>query len=513
MSDAPRPSEADRQWIDDLLDGRSADAMPGDNADNDVLGRFERDPAAIDYLLERAALHAGLRRALKRRSLVAWAMPKALEDAAAEATPRRRAKPILAWIALASCLVLALAAWQTWSRPYATVITGVGTTSLGKGATVRSEPHELAAGVLEFETQRGAQVVIEAPAAFHFESTQRLIVTKGRVATDVPPTAKGFTVVTPSGEAVDLGTRFAVDVPISGSAEIHVFDGEVVARNRATAPRSLRDGEAFSLAAAESREIRTAAFIRKGEVPLLAKAVAAGQETRSRSATRQLRDDPALIAFVDFEEDGMPPLGSTADNSGGPTGQYRIVQGRWPGSRAADFTNVGDYLPLGVGGDAAWPQLTIAAWVRLDRLGAPYQSLYHTDDWTNRKPGQVHWMIAQAGVMRLALATLQIAPESIERQAFPESRTSVLGAEGRWMHLAFVYDCVAKTASFYVDGRPDGVTALVEAPPARLGSARVGNWNRQDRTLSGRIDEIAILGRGLSADEVRNLYEAGVPYR
>ena len=493
MSNKPFLHDDDRRLIDDLLDGGLAHPPAAD----ELLARLESDPEARHYLVERAVLHAGLRQSLSRRSLSEWAVSRAQEPK----VPRRRHArgPLIAWLAASACL-LAVVIGVIASRPYATVTVGIGTAGLDAGKAVRGEPYELAAGVLELETRRGAQIVIEAPATFRFESPQRLRMTKGRIAADVPPRAKGFTVVTPSGEAIDLGTRFAVDVPASGAAEVHVFSGEVVARAGTKTPTSLRDGEAFSLFANASRELRTAAFIRRGEVAELAAAVAAGQERHAQEATDRLREDPALIAAIDFDDDDH-------------AGQYRIVQGRWPGSRAADFTNVGDHLSLDVGGDADCPQLTVAAWVRLDRLGEPFQSLYHTDGWSKQNPGQVHWMIVSSGVMRLALPGWRLGANAIERHEHPESRTPVLGTVGRWMHLAFVYDSDARTASFYVDGRPDGVTELAFAPPARLGPARVGNWNAKDRKMSGRIDELVFVGRALSADEIRALYETGVPYR
>lgn len=507
MSDTARPVDDDRRLIDELLDGDLADGPDGADA---LLARLESDPATREHLLDRAVLHTGLRRSLGRRSLSEWAVSRARVPAAPlDAEPRGRGmrSPPLLWLALTVCVAVVVAG-LIWARPYATVTEGIGTADLATGRSVRSEPHKLAAGVLELETRRGARLVIEAPATFRFESPQRLHMTTGRIAADVPDRAKGFTVVTPSGEAIDLGTRFAVDVPASGAAEVHVFDGEVVARPGARGSTSLHDGEAFSLGANAARELRTAAFIRRGEVAELAAAVAAGQERRSRDAAERLRADPALIGFVDFEAGRPGTEAATAE-----AGQYRLVQGRWPGSRAADFTHSGDHLPVDVGGAAAWPHLTVAAWVRLDRLGAPFQSLFHTDGWTRHNPGQVHWMIVESGVMRLALQEWKLAAGAPERHGHPESRTSVLGAEGRWMHLAFVYDSEERTARFYVDGRPDGVTALEVAPPARLGPARVGNWNAQDRTLSGRIDELVFLGRALSAAEIRDLYEAGVPYR
>src|SRR5690606_12417470 len=101
-------------------------------------------------------------------------------------------------------------------------------------------------------TRRGALLAIEAPAIFRFESSQRLHLAKGRLAADVPPPAKGFTVVTPDGDAVDLGTRFGIDVREQGGSEIHVFEGEVVARAAGPGdPRSLRGGEALAMGGGE----------------------------------------------------------------------------------------------------------------------------------------------------------------------------------------------------------------------------------------------------------------------
>lgn len=504
MSDARRPDDADRWLIETLLDAASRDS----SADTDgLIARLEDDAEALDYLLDRAVLHAGLRQSLRRRSLAEWAVAQAPQATPSTMAPRRW-RPILSSVAAAFLLIVALASSQLWGLPCATVTMGIGTTGLATGQTVGREPHELPVGVLELRTHPGALIVIEAPASFRFESPQRLHLMKGRIAADVPQRARGFTVVTPSGEAIDLGTRFAVDVPPSGAAEVHVFDGEVVTRAGDHAATSLRNGEAVSLATNASRELRTAAFIRGDEVAELAAAFAAGQEHRSHEAMRRLREDPSLIAVVDFE--AGPP---TIDDRSDPAGQYRLLQGRWPGSRAADFTDVGDHLPLAVGGAVDWPQLTVTSWVRLDRLGEPFHSLYHTDGWTKQNPGQVHWMIIDSGVMRLAMPGWKLAAGATERHGHPESRTSVIGTEGRWIHLAFVYDTVTQTVRFYVDGRPDGVTMLEKAPPARLGPARVGNWNNHDRKLSGRIDELVFVGRALTADEIRDLSEAGGPYR
>ncbi len=408
-------------------------------------------------------------------------------------------------LAAASVMLMATAFWRLQAdRPeFARVRSSAGVAELAEGAVLRSGRYEIAGGTVEVETARGARLVIEAPARFWFESAQRLHLERGRLAADVPATAKGFTVVTPTGEAVDLGTKFGIDVPVGSAAEIHVFQGEVVAHpDRGGTVQSLHDGEALTLngQASTRRELRSAAFIRPDEFAALHAGLSLRQPARQVDAVNKLRADPALIALFDFESDL-------------PDGQYRMVQGRWPGSRAPEFVSVGDHMTLDVGGDREWPQLTLAAWVRLDRLGDPYQSLLHTDGWDKSNPGQVHWMVTRNATMRLALYGNTLAPGSVERNGYPDSRTSVLPEQGRWMHLATVYDASQRTVRFYLNGQLDSESRQQVAHAARLGASQVGNWNRTDRKLSGRVDELLLLGRAMTDDEVLELFAAGNPYR
>ncbi len=409
-------------------------------------------------------------------------------------------RPLVA-MAAAECVILGITLFlYSAQKPYAIVAGGVGIqASIIEG--IRGERHELKDGILELTTARGAKVVIEAPASFQFESAQKLHIFHGRVAADVPPSAKGFTVITPTGNAVDLGTKFGVDVPLQGESEVHVFQGEVIAQSSGGNRQSLRGGEAYALqnGAGASRELRSAAFVRPDEVAPLHAGLAAGQRTRSEAALAQLRQDPTLIALLDFDSD---PLAE---------GNYRMVQGRWPGSQAPEFVNVGDHMKIDVGGDREWPQLTLAAWVRLDRLGAPYQSLLHTDDWSASKPGQVHWMVTRAATMRLALFGNQFAPGSKSTEA--DSKTPVLPEQGRWIQVVTVYDSPTRTVRFYLNGVFDNEVHMNVAHPARLGPAQIGNWDLHDRKLSGRIDELLLLGRAMGDDEVHALFEAGNPYR
>ncbi len=405
---------------------------------------------------------------------------------------------------LAICLLLGAFGYYAYLPPaQLAIVENAAGLDFVAGAKVGRRTYEITAGTLELVTNRGARVVIEAPARFTFQSEQLLQLDYGRLAADVPPAAKGFTVITPSGKAVDLGTKFGVDMPQGGNAEVHVFQGEVIASSTTgDDARNLKDGEALRFAAEDQSpaNFRSAAFIQPGEVVQLHAALQAGQQVRSVSEIEKLRDDPDLISLIDFESDVRLP------------GNYRTVQGRWPGSKAAELVNIGEHVKLNVGGEHPWPQLTLAAWVRLDHLGEPYQSLLHTDGWDKSRKGQVHWMATKQSTMRLALRDNKLAPTDQPNSGFPDSQIAVLPEQGRWVHLAAVYDADKQTVRFYFNGQFDNEVALSQAYPGLLGSAQIGNWNEIDRKLSGRVDELLIMGRAMSDKEMQALYDAGNPY-
>lgn len=369
-------------------------------------------------------------------------------------------------------------------------------TSFAEGQSLGGEACVLERGSLELRTSRGVTLVIEAPAEFRFESAQRMHLVRGRLSADVPPAGKGFTVVTPSGKVVDLGTRFGVDITDKNSAEVHVFKGEVIAQaGQAAKKQSLKEDQALTLNAgtATPRELRNAAFIRSDELEQLAAGLLAGQPARWKSSLVELGHDPALVALLDL--DGPLP------------GLYRPAQGRWPGAAAVEFTQPGDYLSVGLQGQT--DELTLAAWVRLDRVPHAINSLLHTDGWG--QPGQPHWMVAENQRMRFAIYDLRCVDQRDNR--YPQSSRKVTAATGRWTHLATVYRAREKTVRFYIDGEFDNEVALLEGIPVVLGPARVGNWNRQDRILSGRLDELVVLRRAMDDQAIKKLFEAGNPYQ
>ena len=88
------------------------------------------------------------------------------------------------------------------------------------------------------------------------------------------------------------------------------------------------------------------------------------------------------------------------------------------------------------------------------------------------------------------------------------------------VQLAVVFDRTSRRVSHFVDGEEISSEAMRpdSEHPIWLDYAEIGNWNyakRLDRSpvrnLNGRLDELLIFDRALSAAEVQHLSRSGQP--
>ena len=86
----------------------------------------------------------------------------------------------------------------------------------------------LAEGLAAILFNSGVQLRIEGPADIEVVTPMKCIVRRGRVLAKVPPSGKGFVMVTPSSILTDYGTEFGVAVAAdSDAAVVSVFKGRV----------------------------------------------------------------------------------------------------------------------------------------------------------------------------------------------------------------------------------------------------------------------------------------------
>ena len=440
-------------------------------------------------------------------------------------------------LALAACLAMLLAGVGWWRRNPSThrpEATSRAVAMLNRAVNARWNPENsgpqlgaplepgrlrLESGLVQIVFYNGARVAIEGPADFQVVSPGEAVCTTGRITAEVPPQARGFRVTAPGFEVIDLGTSFGLNVG-NDRTELHVFEGTVEFRASPNAThRSLSAGE--GAVAEGTLPLRLVAANPSGFSSLFAlqaRSVAADSARYSqwRRANDQLRNDPSLWVHFDFEP-GSPSDWRLA-NSGSLSGTVpdaTIVgcqwqEGRWATKPALEFRGVSDRVRVSVPGPCE--SLTLAAWVRVQGLDRPINSLFMSDGFV---PGTVHWVIRNDGVLGLTV----IGPQG-DHQILTSPPVITMDQFGIWTHLAVALDSREHRAIHYVNGQPVSQHRVRISPPFELGAAELGNWNAVGfpgndpfliRNFSGVMDEFCLFGRALDDGEVHALYTQGKP--
>lgn len=85
-------------------------------------------------------------------------------------------------------------------------------------------------GLVEISFVTGATVLLSGPASLELKTSNSAQLRFGKLTARVPKSAIGFTIVSPEGKVVDLGTEFGMLVSPDGATDVVVFEGEVTAQ-------------------------------------------------------------------------------------------------------------------------------------------------------------------------------------------------------------------------------------------------------------------------------------------
>ncbi len=377
----------------------------------------------------------------------------------------------------------------------------------------------LEGGLAQIVFYSGARVVIEGPTDLQILSQNEAICPLGRVLAEAPEQARGFRVKTGQINVVDLGTAFGIEAS-GGQSEVDVFKGEVELSAKGVAAQPLRQGGAACVAggrAARFMAARRDDFTNMLEFQQRSLAAETLRYDQWRLKSAELDQDSSLVARFDFE--GLGESESTLRNRAQRSGSVsdgaiigcQPAQGRWREKQALEFQSVNDRVRFAAPGD--FESLTLSAWVCVKGLDRQFNSLVMSDGFDG---GTIHWLIRNDGV--LGLTVFGAGRNEFQILTSPP----VIGVEnlGTWLQLAVVLNGQTGEATQYLNGLPVSRRALKIAPPFRISSAELGNWNaRRDsgsepsliRNLSGSIDEFELFSRGLSDAEVWDLYTEGKP--
>lgn len=369
----------------------------------------------------------------------------------------------------------------------------------------------LKSGLAQIEFNDGARVILEGPAELEIRSRAEAFCSAGRLSAQVPAAAHGFKISSARMTVVDVGTAFGFETR-DGAAAVHVFEGKVQLADAVNVPKhELLAGQALSVNAAGTwRELPAATALFPNVAALERRAASSWQRRAAewKQASSALQNDPTLILHYTFEGDSnfdrrLPNVahGEPRAADGAIVG-CRWAEGRWPGKGALEFKGAGDLVRIEIPG--VFDALTLAAWVRVDSLDHTFNSLLMADAFDR---GAMHWQITKGGAVRLGLSG---AGDFDTPTVFPPERL------GQWVHLAVVVDRAGHRLAHFVDGQEVLSRPLKLEVPLGFGRAEVGNWNsdtRRERApmrgFSGRMDEMLVFRRALSAGEVRNLARSG----
>ena len=209
---------------------------------------------------------------------------------------------------------------------------------------------------------------------------------------------------------------------------------------------------------------------------------------------------PEIVALYRFDETtGTSAADSSGNFGGGPitlSGGASFAAGRTGRALSLDGSSGYAALPAGLLGNVG--DVTVAVWVNLTTV-APWSRIF--DFGSGTQTNMFLTPQSGAGTLRFAITTNGAGAEEIINApaALPT---------GAWKHV--VVTIGGGTGILYVDGVEQSRAAVTLGPSALGPTAATYLGKSQyssDPLLDGKIDELRIYSRALSASEVRTLFQ------
>lgn len=243
-----KENDFDKERLLDLIGGLLDDGLDSDGR-RELARVLEASPDARKIYLSQMDLHARL-----HLDHVSGLTPALMREAVGP--PLRRGFLLRRWAAAAIAACIAVLAALVWSEsPGDHGFARIESTSAARwessdlptttGSRLGQGTLRLADGLATLRFDSGASITLEAPAELTLVDAMRCILSEGTVVGDVPDSAHGFLITTPSAEVIDHGTRFSVVVDgETKETQTRVHDGLVEVGHR-TSDRKvmLRDGQ------------------------------------------------------------------------------------------------------------------------------------------------------------------------------------------------------------------------------------------------------------------------------
>lgn len=180
-------------------------------------------------------------------------------------------------------------------------------TGLKEGCRLEAETFRFQSGIVQIRMKNGVRLAVRGPADFRINTVDKVFCGYGEMSVTVPPEGKGFEVVTPFMNIVDLGTEFFVDVKSEG-VEAHTIQGKIELNRFGEEKIELNAGNAFRLDANDISKRFVAEpnrFLTELFVAGLWETRDAEQLERWKAERERILATPGLRLFLDFEDENF----------------------------------------------------------------------------------------------------------------------------------------------------------------------------------------------------------------
>lgn len=390
----------------------------------------------------------------------------------------------------------------------------------------------LGSGTVRIDFYSGARVWLRGPAEVQLVSVGRLQLLKGTLMAEVPPAAKGFQVISGDTVVTDYGTEFGMIIS-ENEKEVHVFRGsvEVKSLSNPQLKKELVGGRGLKLENEQWRDM-TADDSEFPNPEVISRGLAGEQETRFSDwqvATANFSKRPNLLLHYLFSPNGNEGRIPNLVPNSPPTSDGILIGGewslgRWERKTALSFNGESDRVRLVIPGQ--YEALTFLVWMRLDALPNHLAAIWRAEDL---RPGCLRWNVDHLGRLRMGVYTGRKEFSSPSTHAdltewdLVVSKPTMDRELGRWVHLAGVYDSKNRTTEIWLNGEKVAHKDLKYELPATMGIAQIGSLivtedllpgeksGNKGKTIQGRMDEYALMGRAMTPSEIRDHYRQGKP--
>lgn len=390
--------------------------------------------------------------------------------------------------------------------------------------------YQLSGGTVIMALDVGGTARIESPASFTIVSGDRIRMNSGTLQARFEEPGQGFTVETPEGVIVDLGTEFLVDVQ-DRESRVQVVEGLVRAEVQSET-RDLKENEAVSITAGTLKPLATR------DAEPMADEFANGEPVRFYQWNfDEVQDDTFLTHGANDSAQyalrpGLP--GRAPERIDGVVGQ------------AIRFSGTGEFLESDYRGVAGSRPRTVAAWVRIPADASPPES-YGWAGWgrqAGRYSGSRKWQISWNPQVRLERWKQPLSPGSTVGAVRTEFGPGWVNGtrdlrDGQWHHVVSIFiggedPDVATHIRHYVDGRLEEASGYMRSKVetradeesmmllvgSHLGRAQGARRQADGKTprkppyftgFRGDVDELYIFEGALTPVQVWRLYKDGRP--